>query len=304
MKTCPNCGAQIMGDYRFCIECGSKIPQGNSCPHCGAQMSVGDIYCQKCGKRANDAANAAEADSVVNLCPHCGSPMNEGDTFCQNCGRGRLDSGQASTPIYNTQQPIPNNQRPSLNTTRQGPKGGSRNNMIIPMVIVAGILLLALLVGSGWWYYNSSKSKKAANVITGINVTNNKSGIEIVGIGDDNPAVVNDIENEGSDYEGMEDNSSSNSKSRVFSDEQDVVGNLANQTFSSSDGFTIRFDGNGRMYSGGNYAGVISVLSHNSRNALLRYSGGVYDEGKLSVQIVGDKLQLTDPVDGTTFFQR
>ena len=79
---------------------------------------------------------------------------------------------------------------------------------------------------------------------------------------------------------------------------------LANQTFRSNDGFTIRFDGSGRMYAEGDYAGVVSVLRYNSTAALLRYGGGQYTEGRFSVQIVGDKLQLTDPVDGTVYYQR
>ena len=42
----------------------------------------------------------------------------------------------------------------------------------------------------------------------------------------------------------------------------------------------------------------------NGTAALLRYGGGQYGEGKLSVQIVGDKFQLTDPTDGTVYYQR
>lgn len=94
------------------------------------------------------------------------------------------------------------------------------------------------------------------------------------------------------------------SPTRTFTSEQMVVGYLANQTFRSSDGFTIRFDGSGRMYAEGDFAGVVSVLHYNSTSAMLRYGGGQYTEGKFSVQIVGDKLQLSDPVDGTVYYQR
>ncbi|MBQ7687474.1 MAG: hypothetical protein IJT28_09645 [Bacteroidaceae bacterium] len=169
---------------------------------------------------------------------------------------------------------------------RKNPGAPTKNSMIIPLVIIAGLLLLALIGGGGWWYY----------------VTNKKSDIEKVGIGDNYTAVVDDLENGLSDDEGHVDDSSSNS--RVFSDEQDVVEYLANQTFRSSNGFTIRFDGSGKMYAEGQYAGVISVLSHNSTSAVIRYSGGVCDEGKLSVHIIGDKLQLTDSLDGTVFLQK
>ena len=94
------------------------------------------------------------------------------------------------------------------------------------------------------------------------------------------------------------------SSSKTFANEQYVTMYLANQTFRSSNGFTIRFDGDLRMYAEGDFAGVVSVLRYNSTAALLRYGGGQYTEGKISVQIVGDKLQLTDPIDGTVFYQK
>lgn len=94
------------------------------------------------------------------------------------------------------------------------------------------------------------------------------------------------------------------SPTRTFTSEQMVVGYLANQTFRSSDGFTIRFDGSGRMYAEGDFAGVVSVLHYNSTSAMLRYGGGQYTEGQIRVDIVGDKFQLTDPVDGTVYYQR
>ena len=79
---------------------------------------------------------------------------------------------------------------------------------------------------------------------------------------------------------------------------------LANQTFRSNNGFTIKFDGSCRMYAEGDYAGVVSVLSYTSTRALIRYGGGQYSEGKMIVIIVGDKLQLIDPVDGTSYYQK
>lgn len=54
MKQCPNCGAQIADDSRFCAECGKEIPQGTVCPHCGASMNDGDAFCQNCGKKPTD----------------------------------------------------------------------------------------------------------------------------------------------------------------------------------------------------------------------------------------------------------
>ena len=63
MKQCPNCGARIDDDSRFCAECGKEIPQGTVCPHCGASMNDGDVYCQNCGKKPTDTH--IEANEVV-----------------------------------------------------------------------------------------------------------------------------------------------------------------------------------------------------------------------------------------------
>ena len=98
--------------------------------------------------------------------------------------------------------------------------------------------------------------------------------------------------------------SSNTSLSRTFANEQYVTMYLANQKFKDNGGLTILFDGNLRMYIDGDYAGVVSVLRYNSTSALLRYGGGQYGEGKISVKIVNDKLQLTDPTDGTVYYQR
>ena len=93
------------------------------------------------------------------------------------------------------------------------------------------------------------------------------------------------------------------SSTRTFINEQYIVGYLANQRFRSNNGFTIRFDGNGGMFCEGDYAGIVSVLRYTPTSALLRYGGGQYSEGKILVRIVGNKLQLTDPVDGTEYYQ-
>ncbi|MBR6892734.1 MAG: zinc ribbon domain-containing protein [Bacteroidaceae bacterium] len=96
----------------------------------------------------------------------------------------------------------------------------------------------------------------------------------------------------------------SSSSSKTFANEQYVTMYLVNQSFRDNDGLTIRFDGSLRMYIDGDYAGVVSVLRYSSTSALLRYGGGLYGEGKITVQIVGDKLQLTDILDGTVYYQR
>ena len=117
---------------------------------------------------------------------------------------------------------------------------------------------------------------------------------------DDETIADDNSDNSSSAYNS----SNTSSSARTFANEQYVVGYLANQTFRSSNGFTIRFDGSGRMYAEGDFAGVVSVLYFNSKSAMLRYGGGQYTEGRVRVDIVGDKLQLKDPEDGTIYYQR
>lgn len=109
------------------------------------------------------------------------------------------------------------------------------------------------------------------------------------------------VSSSSSDYSSPSSNTSS---SKTFANEQYVTMYLANQTFRSNDGLAIRVDGNLRMYIDGDYAGVVSVLRFNSTSALLRYGGGAYGDGRITVQIVGDKLQLIDPEDGSVYHQR
>lgn len=118
---------------------------------------------------------------------------------------------------------------------------------------------------------------------------------------DSSETVIDDnSDNSSSTYNS----SNTSSSSRTFYSEQIVIGYLANQSFRASDGLTMRVDGDGRLYVDGDYAGVLSVLRYNSTSALLRYGGGMYGEGKLTVQIVGEKFQLKDPTDGTVYYQR
>ena len=64
MKQCPNCGAQIADDSRFCSECGKEITKANVCPHCGASVGEGDAFCQNCGRNLTDGSYAN--NSVIN----------------------------------------------------------------------------------------------------------------------------------------------------------------------------------------------------------------------------------------------
>ena len=58
---CPQCGAGLNADVRFCSQCGAKIeppapeaaeaPQSRVCPGCGAEVAQGMKFCSQCGAR-------------------------------------------------------------------------------------------------------------------------------------------------------------------------------------------------------------------------------------------------------------
>lgn len=45
---CPQCGAQIFANARFCSACGAKLQ--TVCPGCGAPVKPGSKFCSECGQ--------------------------------------------------------------------------------------------------------------------------------------------------------------------------------------------------------------------------------------------------------------
>ena len=454
MKLCPNCGAQITDDSRFCSECGKEIPQPNVCPHCGASVGDGDVFCYNCGKSLNESSSepidyeeeeqksgfkkylhyiigiflllmiigywfsnnevSSSNDKVVetDTTEVISKEKTEGKDFTDVeikgvvedmykeilDGNGSLDFDEKYTsaeykslyekaislsdgPIIDADHWINSQDCDKASVKNVSVKKLSDNEATANVSIklfkdfdtISKVKLVLLYEGGKWvvddfltdyegeelseknllkqfikeaqsmpkndyswlqghWVYEQG-SYKGHFIIEGDKITQYSSmnperetstfrveGDEIVsrianGV---NLTVKIDFANQRIDYgDGLwmrkvsssSDNYSSSgsntsSSSRTFTNEQMVVGYLANKTFRSSDGFTIRFDGSGRMYAEGDYAGVVSVLNYNSMTALLRYSGGQYSEGRFKVDIVGDKLKLTDPIDGTVYYQK
>lgn len=122
----------------------------------------------------------------------------------------------------------------------------------------------------------------------------------------DSPDDDSHSESSSSDHSSLSDNSiyHEDTSSRKFLNAQYVVGYLAHQSFTNYSDVEIRFDGDGRIYIDGDYAGVVSVLSYNETSALIRYGGGMYDEGRIVVRIEGNKFVLRDHIDGTEWYQK
>ncbi len=46
---CPNCGAVVRPEDKFCWNCGAKLVYHYKCPNCGAEVSSEDKFCRNCG---------------------------------------------------------------------------------------------------------------------------------------------------------------------------------------------------------------------------------------------------------------
>jgi uncharacterized OB-fold protein len=51
---CPACGQAYRTGDRFCVRCGSALPEagavGRKCPSCGASLHENDRFCARCGR--------------------------------------------------------------------------------------------------------------------------------------------------------------------------------------------------------------------------------------------------------------
>ena len=91
--------------------------------------------------------------------------------------------------------------------------------------------------------------------------------------------------------------------SNTFQSASDVLNRLAGKTFVHRGGMEIRIRG-GRMSFDHQDAGTISVLHYSTKNALIRFRGGMFGEGRYRVRIVGRYLQLIDDEEGFVFDQQ
>ncbi len=79
MKTCSSCGAQLPDESKFCLKCGSPVPQQIVCSHCGAKVPSGFSYCGVCGKKiagesVPQRTEAPKQKPIVNQIPQKNVP--------------------------------------------------------------------------------------------------------------------------------------------------------------------------------------------------------------------------------------
>lgn len=74
---CPQCGATLPEDARFCYRCGTAMVRGQVCARCGHDLPADAQFCSSCG---------AEVKKETRVCAHCNRKLPHGAMFCLHCG--------------------------------------------------------------------------------------------------------------------------------------------------------------------------------------------------------------------------
>ena len=90
IRICPTCGADVAKGYRFCIACGTRVPEEEKpeektapvCEKCGAEAEEGAVYCINCGAKLPPVKEKKQD----RFCVRCGSKLMDGALFCTTCG--------------------------------------------------------------------------------------------------------------------------------------------------------------------------------------------------------------------------
>ena len=61
MSKCSNCGAELDAGAKFCMECGTPVPQVKKCVQCGMELPLKAKFCFGCGAPQEGAATAVGA---------------------------------------------------------------------------------------------------------------------------------------------------------------------------------------------------------------------------------------------------
>ncbi|TCL62190.1 double zinc ribbon protein [Hydrogenispora ethanolica] len=49
--TCHQCSNRLQPSFKFCPECGAKVPQPRFCTHCGTKLAETGAFCPGCGEK-------------------------------------------------------------------------------------------------------------------------------------------------------------------------------------------------------------------------------------------------------------
>jgi len=86
---CPDCGAELSPNARFCRECGRRVSAAVApaservkCANCQADLKPGARFCEACGHPV-----AASEPPPPAVCANCRASLAPDDQFCSECGQ-------------------------------------------------------------------------------------------------------------------------------------------------------------------------------------------------------------------------
>lgn len=66
MKRCPKCNSEWEDKNKFCIKCGTFLPQPKFCTKCGAGLKEGERFCTRCGSRIENEFSKPTCQNAQN----------------------------------------------------------------------------------------------------------------------------------------------------------------------------------------------------------------------------------------------
>lgn len=132
MSKCPNCGVEVEVGAKFCLECGTAIPQTKECPKCHAEWPMNAKFCQECGHNFNGNASAGgtasspfmgdknviagDVNSSVSMSNSNNTTNNTNNNIVNN-STTTVDNSQVVTNNNNTTNNVTTNNQVTNNTT-------------------------------------------------------------------------------------------------------------------------------------------------------------------------------------------
>ena len=77
-RECPSCHALTPQASSTCLSCGFEIEKYVVCPECGAEVAENAKFCSECGSK--------KPESKGSFCTNCGAKLPSGAKFCSECG--------------------------------------------------------------------------------------------------------------------------------------------------------------------------------------------------------------------------
>ena len=162
MKTCQECGSEVIDDAKFCKNCGSEIipdeeeiidvTSNSVCPSCGQEVEEGMKFCKNCGSEINPESVEKKQSK---FCSNCGFEMDINTKFCPECGRST--TGQLNPNI--THAVVNSQKSPALAAILsfliiglgQVYLGLTKKGIILFILAIVSGFLMLILVGFVLW---------------------------------------------------------------------------------------------------------------------------------------------------------